>query len=123
MSKITYGSGTPFGYLYFSNAVGLAQKNIGDDLSDNRKGKNSLQYKYNGGIMQGFGLVDFPIQNNFDANGRLGRLLPVTSHLKTEMGVGIDSETCLFYNDGKTTVYGRRGVFFADFSRNLPVKG
>ena len=69
--------------------------------------------------MQGFGFVDFPIDTHFDVRGRLGRLVPAMTSLNVTLGVGIDEYTCLYYNDGVSTVYGRNGVFIVDTTFSL----
>ena len=44
-SAITYGGGSPFGILYFTNKVGLAPVKMGEVLEDDRKGTEGLQYE------------------------------------------------------------------------------
>jgi cyanophycinase-like exopeptidase len=48
--------------------------------------------------MQGFGFIDtFQIDTHFDQRGRLGRLVPVLSDIRTSIGVGIDEFATLYY--------------------------
>jgi cyanophycinase len=91
-SKITYGGGSPFGILYFTNSAGLAPNSIadGNGLDDVRNGTDCLQYSENGARLPGFGFVDFAVDTHFDRRGRLGRLIPVLSQLNASVGVGID---------------------------------
>ena len=123
-SRISYGGGSPFGILYFTNSVGLAPNNLADGhgLDDVRNGTDCLQYSENGARIAGFGFVDFQIDTHFDRRGRLGRLVPVLSQLNATLGVGIDEYACLYYKDGEGTVFGRNGVFIADTSSSLKVK-
>lgn len=99
-SAISYGGGSSFGILYFSNLVGLAPNSIvdGNGLDDARNGTDCLQYSENGAKIQGFGMVDtFQIDTHFDRRGRLGRMIPVMNELRMALGVGIDEETTLYY--------------------------
>jgi cyanophycinase len=89
----TYGGGSSFGILYFSNSVGLAPNPVkdGNGLDDVRNGTDCLQWEENGAKLPGFGFVDtFQTDTHFDRRGRLGRLVPALSELKQAVGTGID---------------------------------
>jgi cyanophycinase len=91
-SKYTYGGGSSFGILYFTNNPGLAPLPIEykDGLEDTRNGTDCLQYSENGAYLQGFGFVDFQVDTHFDRRGRLGRLIPAMTQLNQTIGIGID---------------------------------
>jgi len=52
----------------------------------------------------------------------LGRLVPVLSHLKSTLGIGIDEETCFYYKDGVGKVFGNHGVFIVDTSNAVKLQ-
>lgn len=91
-SKYSYGGGSSFGILYFTNSQGLAPLSISQNegMVDSRTGTESLQYEENGGVIQGFGFVDFLVDTHFNRRGRLGRMIPALSQLNQTLGVGID---------------------------------
>lgn len=125
-SAVSYGGGSSFGILYFSNLVGLAPNSItdGHGLDDVRNGTEGLQYSENGAKIQGFGFVDtFQIDTHFDKRGRLARMVPVLNELRMAVGVGIDEEAVLYYENEVGTVYGKNGVFIADISTAYKVPG
>ena len=125
-TPVIYGGGSSFGILYFSNLVGLAPNSIasGNGLNDLRNGTDCLQFEENGAKLQGFGFIDtFQVDTHFDRRGRLGRLVPTLVDLHAAMGVGIDEEATLYYEDNTGTVYGRNGVFVVDVGTALKVPG
>ena len=85
MSSPMYGGGLSYGHLYFSNSVGLAQKEVSDGgvngtgLFDTRNGTKGLQYEDNGGMIPGFDFIDVLMDTHFDARGRLGRIITLIS--------------------------------------------
>lgn len=98
MGNPTYGEGSSFGQIYFSNAYGLARKQVqdgavdGTGLADVRNGTDCLLYDYNGGRMPGFGFVpdSFVTDTHFDRRARLARLIPAIKGLNKTFGVGAD---------------------------------
>lgn len=128
MSDPMYGGGISYGHLYFSFSVGLAPKKVSDGgvggsgLSDDRNGTKGLEYEDNGGLISGFGFSKLLIDTHFDARGRLGRIIPGLIQTKKSMGIGIDENTCLFYNNGIGTVFGDHGVFVVDISNGIQNK-
>jgi len=74
----------------------VSKKNVSDGgvggsgISDTRNGSFGLQYKDNGGMMAGFGFVPFLTDSNFDARGRIGRMISSLVQTKFSLGVGID---------------------------------
>lgn len=102
----TFGGGASFGTLYFKNSVGLAPKKVtdggvnGTGLADTRNGTKSLQYEDNAGKMPAFGFLNFTTDTHFNARGRLGRLVPVLVDLREKLGIGVDENSSLYYNNG-----------------------
>lgn len=98
MGNPTYGQGSSFGQLYFSNTFGLAHKQVkdgavnGSGLEDVRNGTDCLLNDYNGGRMLGFGFVpdSFVTDTHFDRRSRLARLIPAIKYMNKTFGVGVD---------------------------------
>lgn len=98
MGNPTYGDGSSFGQLYFTNSYGLAQKQVADGavggsgLEDVRNGTDCLLNDYNGGKMPGFGYVlpNIVTDTHFDRRSRLARLIPALKNMNKRYGVGVD---------------------------------
>jgi len=127
-SDQTYGYGTSYGALFFSNSYGLAQKQItdadvgGTALFDIRNGTDCNLYKHNAGKMAGFNwLKNLFIDTHFHNRGRIGRIASMMVDLGLSFGVGIDENTTFFIKNNIGTVYGEHGVTVVDLSEAIKI--
>ena len=68
-------------------------------------------------MFTGFGFLPFLLDTHFDVRGRLARLVPGQIQTKSDIAIGLDEPSCLYYNNGVGHVYGRKGVFITDTSK------
>jgi len=80
------------------------------------RGQSSESYRIGDLHMApGLGLVrDMIIDQHFAERGRIGRLLGAVAHNPRVLGVGIDEDTAVVFEDSKMKVIGRAAVYIVD---------